>query len=137
MTSAYSKIDVTTAVLSQLSLNGSELVDTLDACMSKWWVTRRSASGFQLSGAGQSAFDAAEIDWEERILDTTGRGTVWLIERQLNRALPCPFWVEHNARALTYRHAVVRMYDTRLVCWIDLGGDLAEYLRKYEERIRK
>lgn len=137
MNRVYSKSAVTRAVLERLVHDGSTAVGTHDACMSNWWVTRRSARGLQLTRAGVAAFSAAAIDYEDRVLDTGLRGELWTIDRLLNRALPCPHSVEHNTRLLPHRHAVVRLYDARLAVWIDMSGTLNDYIAKWESRLTK
>lgn len=134
MNRIYNKSKVTKTVLDQLKQIESELVDNHDSCMSKWWVTKRSTSGLQLTRAGYNAFNTANIDYEDRILDTTNRGMVWEIERLINKALPCPHFTEHNSLALPNRHAVIRLYDARLVVWIDMCGSFENYLQKWELR---
>ena len=132
MIKTYTKEQVTRAILDVLLDKGKPYEDNVDRQMGLWWVTKRSPSGFQLAGPGQLAFTLAEIEYDDKILDATNL-SVFSIERDLNKKLRCPFWVEHNSRSdIKHRHAVVRLYDGRIANWIDLLGGVSDYLRSVD-----
>lgn len=131
MSRAYTKVQVTRAVLDVLLEKGKPYEDDVDRQMGLWWLTKRSPNGFQLAGPGKLAFTIAEIEYEDRVLDCTNT-TVFAVERELNKKIKCPFYVEHNTQQLTYRHAVVRLYDAKIANWIDLLGGISDYLRSVD-----
>jgi hypothetical protein len=134
MTARYSKEQVVKSVLEELHNRGLEeqYSGTVDTYMGLWWLTKRSPSGFQLSGPGKMAFTQAEIEYEDRILDASKKA-IFAIERELNKKIKCPFYVEHNTQdKIKHRHAVVRLYDGRIANWIDLHGGISDYLRSID-----
>lgn len=140
------KLDIVRAVRSALPSDHSAYTLSDDNLISSWFVSKRSARGLQLSEAGYSAFTAAEIEYADRKIEYS-RKTIMIhndFTLELSRKLHCPYYL-HNSETTgnyelpagyildsTHKQTasvpMIRLYDTRLVTWIDIAGGIGEYI---------
>jgi hypothetical protein len=104
-------------------------ISDFDYAMKTWWKNIRNTGGLGLTTYGDSIFQKLWLESYEFGLGQNsyfgGIGTAL----QLDRYMPCPYYLHLNDRK---KH--LRIYDGRVATMIMLTGDVFEYIDKIKKR---
>lgn len=105
----------------------------LDLVMKQWWSNIRPTGGLGLTYAGWQAFTDAGIEQyrvQGKKLGLVGHGVIptGRIRLQLDRCLPCPYYMGH--------YLGLTVYDSRVAMMIELHGSVLDYLNTLEDRTK-
>lgn len=105
----------------------------LDLVMIQWWSNIRPTGGLGLTEEGHRAFTNAGIEphrvWGKK-LGLNGNGVIptGRIRLQLDRCLPCPYYMG--------QYLALTVYDSRVAMMIELYGSVLDYLNTLEDRTK-
>lgn len=128
----WTKEKIVRAVRGQLPQDSHWLDLSVDECVFRWFLSRRSARGLGLTQDGDDAFRSAEIEYITRpvvmVRDTIDPSGYTLLQR-LQRKFDCPWYLYNVTSTQTGIGIELRIYDSGVAFWIDMCGGVAEYLQ--------
>jgi len=129
MTRESLKETITKAVIKQLN----DDTWTLEAAMSKWWMTGRRDTGLRLTDIGDLSFRYADIEFYNYDfnvkLDSGWHGFIL----EMNNKIKCPYYIGVN-KTTDRKQPYIRLYDSKIAIMVSLYGNINEYLDSVKVR---
>jgi hypothetical protein len=145
----YDKHELVKVILKELPSDSPYHIMDIDAIVSKWFASKRSASGLLLTLEGKLAFDVADIEYQDFELPwpTIFRNMITFdmslitFSLTLAKQLNCPYWIydkqiaveTSNSKNIMETVHYVRIYDESVAFCIGLYGDIGSYLKSLDK----
>lgn len=128
----YDKVKITKKILE--IINPDHTDNDLNSAAYLWWKNKRENGGLGLTDLGLQYFIQAQLEHHTFELTKNRQGVTlgdWVLQLNLDRKMPCPYYAVLNSRA---NNSKLIVFDSRISSLIVLYDGVYQYLQAQEPR---